>query len=184
MKLCICTKCHVDRIFTQSKSFEKENLNLVKSIANVVPFETLINRAIEFAKRLETANYYAGSYTRMGLQSTWVIENSNIAYLLTQNASGEYNFFKLNLKDNTSQSIKQENIPQTSRLYFNNIEKSNQTTYSKKICSQILAFQWTPHELKILNLSNNNSSVYSSSFRFFPCDTLLAILRLYQNFNV
>ena len=65
----------------------------------------------------------------MGLQSTWVIESSNIAYLLSQNASGEYNFFKLNLKDNTSQSIKQDNIPKTSRIYFNNIEK-NLSKYS------------------------------------------------------
>lgn len=184
MKLCICTKCHVDRIYTQSKSFERENLNLVKSIACIVPLETFMTKAIEFAKKLASANYYAGSYTRIGLQSTWVIDSNEVAYLLTQNAGGEYDFFKLNLKDNTSESIKKENIPQTSRLYFNYIEKSNETTYSKKMCSHILAFQWTPYEQKILNLSNNNSSVYSSSFRFFPCDTLLAVLKLYQNFNV
>ena len=183
MNSCICVKCYVDRFLTKSKAFEKENIGSIKSMMQIIPFLSFIKLAIDFAKNLVEKDYYAATYARLGLQSTWVIENNETAYLWTQNVSGTYEYFKLNLKEDSHKSVDFRKMPLNVQLYFNNIKKSNLPTYGKEVSSNSLCFQWTPYEQQILKIKDKYAGVYFATTRLFPCDTILTILHLYSNFT-
>jgi len=183
MKLCVSIKCYVDRLLTRSKLFEKTNLDLVREIACVVSFETFIQSAIRYAQKIYDCGYVAGSYARMGLQSTWIIENKSTAYLYSQDASGTHNYYKLDLQNKKYQSISRILIPIKIQIYFNNLVNANLPTFGKKLCSNAMSYKWTPYEQKILELDDKYFGMYSSTFRLYHCDSIYGILRLFTNFS-